>query len=447
MTAVARLDHGPDVLFHTPGYVAVAARAVADAFERHPDDPRWRDVAAELADHAATAERQWRDLHTRPFAPTCLTLYLNGECNLRCTYCFSDPGRGPGPRLTGEAVSAAARLVARSCRDRRTPMTVALHGGGEPVLHADQVEDLLGRVEEVAAAAALPLFRYVATNGVMPAAKARWLAGRVDLVGLSCDGPPDLQDAHRPTWGGQASSRFVERTAHILREAGTPFHVRVTITPESAARQEEIAAYLCGLGPAEIHVEPVYRLGRAFGDQPLGADEFAAHFLAARDVAHAHGVAWVTSGSRPGEVHGPYCHVLRDVLQLVPGDVAPTCFALPDAAAARRAGLVIGWYNAGEFRLDGAAISRQRATLAAVPLLCADCFSRMHCAGACPEGCPLTGRAAPDANRCALNRAVAEATIRRAAAQLRHHDLAPVVGGVVGATRATRSLSTTTRRS
>ncbi|HWS57401.1 MAG TPA: radical SAM protein, partial [Actinotalea sp.] len=226
-------------------------------------------------DRLHIGRRTDHQLHAvEPFAPTCLTLYLNRDCNLHCSYCFSSPVRHDRSRLTGEAVTAAARIVAANCASAGVPLTVALHGGGEPTLDPDLVDDLLGRVEAVASESGVPVFRYVATNGVMSRAKASWLAQRVDLVGLSCDGPPDLHDAQRPTWTGRPTSDAVERTARVLREAGTPFHVRATVTPESCTRQEEIAEYLCGLGAAEIHVEPVYRVGRAAAGQTLDPATF-----------------------------------------------------------------------------------------------------------------------------------------------------------------------------
>jgi len=436
---ITRLDVGPDVAFHAPGYVAVVERSVAEDFARSPLDPRWGGAGEELVRHAEAAQARWQEVPTEPFAPTCLTLYLNGDCNLRCTYCFSEPARHGGARLTGEAVTAAARLVAANCAARGVPVTVALHGGGEPTLHAELVEDLLGRVEVAAAERDLPAFRYVATNGVMSTARAAWLAGRVDLVGLSCDGPPDLHDAQRPTWAGRPTSRTVERTARVLREAGTPFHVRVTVTAETCDRQEEIAEYLCGLGAAEIHAEPVYRLGRAAAgaartaaSPPFDPAAFVDHFLAAQEVARSHGVAYLTSGSRIGEVHGPYCHLLRQVLQLVPGDVATSCFAVSDAAAARATGTVIGRWDGESFAVDGAVVRRQQERLAVWPAACESCAARLHCAGTCPEGCVLAGRTPPDSLRCEVNRLLAEAQIRAAAQRLRRESTAAVTAGAPG---------------
>jgi sulfatase maturation enzyme AslB (radical SAM superfamily) len=439
---VFRLEHGSDTLFYAPGYLVVAERGVADEFADHPGDERWRETADHLARHALDAARTWRDLHEQPFAPVCLTLYLNGECNLRCRYCYAEPVRGAGPRLSEQAVTAAARLVARNCVERAQPFTVALHGGGEPTLHPDLLDGLLSCAERVAAGHDLPVFRYLATNGVMSARTAAWLARRIDLIGISCDGPPDIHNAHRPAWDGQPSSRSVERTAGILRDAGKPFHVRVTVTAASCSRQAEIAEYLCrDLGASQIHVEPVYRTGRAGGEPRLPAADFVTHFLAAEQVAHCYGVPYLTSGSRITEVHSSYCHILRQVLQLIPGDVATTCFAASDAQVARRQNLVIGCLDGDVFTLDGAVIGRMQATLAQTPDACQTCVNRFHCAGTCPEACALTGRESTDGFRCEVNRQLTLERLHRAATSLRSRVPGGVVGGRLGEIQERSSLA------
>ena len=43
------------------------------------------------------------------------------------------------------------------------------------------------------------------------------------------------------------------------------------------------------------------------------------------------------SGTRPDEVHGPYCNVFRQTINLVPGDVAVACFKEVEGANAGRA--------------------------------------------------------------------------------------------------------------
>jgi uncharacterized protein len=417
---------GDHAMFYTPGYVAVAGRQAAGRVVRL--------LAGEETGVASEAEREWATgLRRRAaqqaqrtqedFAPECLTLYLNNECNLNCLYCFSDPVSQPAPRLSLAAIRAAAALAASACRARHRPMTVALHGGGEPTLHPAELAAALSAVEQAAQEHGVTLFRYIATNGVMPAARARWLAQHFDLIGLSCDGPSQIQNAQRPQQGGGATAHIVERTGGILHNQGRRLHVRVTITPETMARQAEIVSYICRvLQPEEIHLEPVYRGGRAGAAQGFGPQDaatFSEGFLEALAVAEGHGVALAISGTRLAERHGPYCNVLRNVLNLVPGDAATACFKHTHRQSAAAHGMVVGAMDGeqGCFVIDDQAVRSLRQRLAVVPQGCSSCFNRWHCAGDCPDACLLEGAGA-HGFRCRVQKMVAYALLQRAADDL-----------------------------
>jgi uncharacterized protein len=259
----------------------------------------------------------------------------------------------------------------------------------------------------------------------MPESKATWLARCFDLIGLSCDGPPDVHDRQRPRWDGRGSLRIVERTARVLRQAGARLHVRTTITPASLGRQAEIAEYLCQqLTPEEIHFEPVYRGGRTEatgGLCPDQARDFAAHFLTARRVAQGYGVRLLSSGSRPGAIHGPYCHIFRGVLNLVPGGLATVCFKLTEANQIREKGAVIGALDrrTGHFAIDHGRVQALREQLDVTLPDCAGCFNRYQCAGRCPDCCPLDGDVDGEPGfRCLAQRAMTLGILQETADRL-----------------------------
>ena len=357
--SVWRHDRADETLFYAPGYVAVVDAGCVPEFAHALETSaltRWPALDA-LREHAA-AQDTWRDLVARPFAPVCLTLYLNNECNLHCRYCFSDPGPQRASRLALPVVRSAAEIVATHCRAQNRPLTVVFHGGGEPLLDAAYAGAVLETVEAAAAAHGLGLFRYIATNGVMSPALAAWMAAHFDLIGLSCDGPPGIQGMQRPLRDGRNSAPYVEQTAQIVHASGTPLHVRVTVTAESAPHQDAIAAYVCQqLRPQEIHVEPVYGVGRARDEVQAQADAFVTGWLRGQAVARQHGIPWRTSGSRPGEIHGPYCQVYRDVLHLVPPGTATACLTTTTGAQAQARSLAVGGADTvGALHLDTARI-------------------------------------------------------------------------------------------
>jgi uncharacterized protein len=404
-----RRDCAEYATFYAPGVLCVVPLQDAGRFEAAippSGDTTWQpdqemDWRSELWQRAKRAVAEATAQQQESFNPECLTLYLNNECNLRCVYCYADPLPEPAANLELEAISAAAEVVAANCRQKGLPFYVVFHGGGEPTLHGAQAASVLSLLEAVASAYDVELFRYVATNGVMPETKARWLAHSFDLVGLSCDGPADIHDSQRPRWDGTGSLQVLQRTAHILREEGCPIHVRATITATILHRQAEVAEYLCQqFAPEEIHFEPVYCGGRAGLETGLDtdlADRFVHYLLEASRVAQSYGVSLLSSGSRPGSIHGSYCNVFRQVLNLVPGGAATACFKTSDARTAGEKGAVIGRVDSrtGRFEIDYGRLQALRKQLGISPPRCASCFNRYHCAGDCPDRCSLDQSAVP----------------------------------------------------
>jgi len=417
---------GSDVLYYAPGYLSIVPAEVSGRFESELRSGVETNLhVGELRRHAVAAEARWESIRTRTFEPVCLTVYPSNRCNSACEYCCSAASpSSTGPAIRLDDVVAAASLVAANCRARSLPLTVVLHGGGEPTLDRPLADAILDAAGAAASSQGLAIFRYVATNGIMSAARAAWLSRRFDLIGLSCDGPSWIQDRQRPLPGGRSSSPAVERTARVAREAGTPLHVRVTITPESLTHQCEIAEYVCSrLGPSEIHVEPAYPLGRA-AEAPGArivasqAEEFVSCFLAAREVARGRGVEWSCSMVRPTEVHGTYCEVFRDVLHVVPGGAATACFATVDGAQAVLLGMDIGGRGGGGYEIRQGRVRELRASLSLDPTRCEACFNRFHCSRGCPEACPARAHTPADVFRCRVEELLALAYLRETAKAL-----------------------------
>ena len=412
---IFRRDRTDYAIFYAPGFVAVSDASRADDFESILGTTKAQQdsVAAALRHHAESAEASRSVASTAPFEPVCLTLYLSNQCNLRCTYCYASPSREAALRLDWPAIRSAGERVLANCEQRGVPLTLVLHGGGEPTLFPDLIDRVLDGLEQMAVSRGVSLVRYVATNGVLSTARARWLARRFDTVGISCDGPERFQTAQRSTWAGGPSTPFVERTAKVVRAEGTPLQVRVTVTSRTLHHQAEIARYLCErIRPDEIRLEPLYLGGRAGSSaslRPEHAGVFLDGFREARRVAATFGVPLLTSGSRVSEIHGSYCNLFRDVLQIVPGAVATACFKVADATASDARTMTIGRCedNGSGLSLDRRRITALRRGLSRWPRRCRDCFNRFHCTLGCPDSCPVEPEAGSSDFRCQVQMALA----------------------------------------
>jgi uncharacterized protein len=444
---VFRLDEAGQTVLYAPGVALATTSAVAAEVERAfresrptlPDGEAAR-VAAILEERGEAAARAWRRLAESPFEPECLTLYPSNRCNLACSYCWAAP---PGPRrgrervrrgsagnlrpdfptLSEQVVYAAARLVARNCANRNRPLALVLHGGGEPTLHWGLLRRVRDRIGRIARDRGTTVWAYIATHGVLHETRARWLAARFDLIGLSCDGPPEIQNLNRPSAGGAPTAAIVERTARVLADAGTPFIVRSTVTREHVTRQRDIVSYACDrLGVRTVRFEPVYGARRvpSAGFQAEHADEFVEHFLAARTEAVRRGCDLQISGVRLDEIHGPYCNPLRQVLQLTADGVAAACFLSTGAGGPEEAVMALGRVNpsTGDFDIDRERAQELRRRAARLPARCEACANIYHCARDCPDVCVVT--AEPEVEqiegfRCRVHKILAQHRIRELA--------------------------------
>lgn len=172
--------------------------------------------------------------------PVHLTVYVTGQCNLRCRHCFH--WREVAASVPGPALEDLRRLADSAAR--MGPLLWVSFGGGEPFLRRD--------LALVADAFARHGLRHLAvpTNGLLPeraeAFATEVLARHPDLhlaLSVSFDGPPEVHDAIRDVAGGHARSMECVRRLKAL-QANLPrlgVGVLVCVTREN---QDVLAAHV-----------------------------------------------------------------------------------------------------------------------------------------------------------------------------------------------------------
>jgi len=389
---VYRLIRSDHSIFYTPGLVAVATGELGDSLQDsllgksfYKAPKALVDLKETIVKKAGEALKTYMSFQDDTFEPECLTLYFHNRCNLVCDYCLIDRRKIGKEQLRPETALEGAKIVAESCLRKGLPLTEVFHGWGEPTYDFHLLQGMVKVVDEVAKKAGLKQYRYIATNGVMSSRVAHYLCHNFDLVGLSCDGPEDIQDAQRSLEKSGKSSEFVKRTASILKAEDRPISVRTTITRKTMPRQEEIADYIIQeLKPDEIHFEPVYR-AKVDGFKFRDAQEFVEHFQSAKELASEQHVKLIFSGSRLDTIHGPYCNVFRNVLNLVHGQKATACFAEANIYPDVR--YVIGESRGECFEIDREKLQELKITLSRSPKSCKFCFNQYHCVRTCPDEC------------------------------------------------------------
>ena len=122
---------------------------------------------------------------------------------------------------------------------------------------------------------------------------AKWVSGNVDVLWISADGPPEIQDFNRLTIEGKKSSKTVERNIEFFAgEEHMQTGIRITVTPSTICRQTEIIKYFSKYGIKYINVHPTCipvggSSNPVFQWNPI---DFAKNFLFAHNEAKKLGI-------------------------------------------------------------------------------------------------------------------------------------------------------------
>jgi radical SAM protein with 4Fe4S-binding SPASM domain len=317
----------------------------------------------------------------------CISFLMATRCNLACTYCYLQ-NSGCGDQ------SIDLRFAKQGLQDYFTNSSsrhIRFFGAGEPTLEFDKIKaiweyafDLVGH----------ELKTEIQTNGVFPPRVAEWLAERMNIIWISLDGPPDIQDSLRPTIGGGKTSESIERNIAILHKHESErllVGVRSTITPMNIHRQIEMIEYLRDLGITAIFSDPVFpavgTCGRTVRSLDLGEDfvmEYAREFLRARVHAEEMGVFYGSILSVNFDERTEYfCRSCLPSPHLTTDGYVTCCDmaflgdALPE--------LVYGKFDPGTgvimYNQEKIAAIRMRKASNLVD--CKGCNVLFHCAGAC----------------------------------------------------------------
>jgi uncharacterized protein len=417
-----KLDN-ESVLFYAPGYLLRIAKHRWNHTLKQTPEWQWLQGFAQKAMIPPDA---WQN----EFNPISLHIYLTQSCNLACSYCFSKakyPTRGlKEPSI--QSILAAVKLVAKNCKKLGVPMTFVCHGGGEPAL-SEQLESVVNSVRDICERFQVPVYCYIATNGAISPQKAQMICELFDLVGLSCDGPPHIQNQQRPMIGGKNSASSVEETAAIFHKNSQPFEVRVTLTKNSWKHMISIAEYLINqIQPNVINVELAYKVSPT-PLQSTDVDDFIKAYFSAKDLCGKALIDWKTSTIRPSQIHRQYCHILQDTLQIIAGDVASLCFLDYDKNSCSQHKTQIGYFDSNQkiWAIDHERISEVRRKVLKISQVCEDCFISNHCHRSCPDKCPIDdGFALPDLH-CQFNKMLMTKHLDLSAQQLTlqcaNHDL------------------------
>lgn len=322
-----------------------------------------------------------------------LTLFVDHQCNLRCTYCYN--GEKFERRMPEEVMRRAIDLALELAPPR---LDLGVFGG-EPLLHFDLLVAAAGYLDQALRRRPGPRPRVrlvVNTNGtVLTDEILDWLAPpRPVTVFLSLDGPPEVHDRHRLTLAGGGSHARVRDGLAALTARGIRVELVAVACVDTAEALGETAAELLAAGAPRVTLSPNLRdawtdpaIAALRGGLAAAGAAWQAEFRRGRAVAFEPLHTKILTHLYGGIPCPARCLIAGTELCVTPtGRIYPCAQMVGEDADDR---LAIGHVERGLDRARIAELQRQKDRVEAV---CAPCALRDRCLSHC--GCrhvALTG--------------------------------------------------------
>jgi uncharacterized protein len=352
-----------------------------------------------------------RQQKPQPFMPTSVSLFLTNDCTLRCKYCYADGGSHSNSMSWSIVTGVLDQVMKNVLEKNSNHMTVHFHGGGD----VSAAWSLLVRTHDFVSQRTfsnkISLRTSIGTNGYLSVKQRNWLIKNIDGATVSIDGPPDLQNYHRPNQYGGPSFSKVYKTLKAFDVANYPYGIRCTITEDSVHRLEEIVSFFCeNFKTKKIKIEPMFPRGRASSSLIRSPDAvtFVDGFRKARQIARDAGREMSYSGARLDVLTNVFCQAAGQSCAVTPEGWITSCYEVIDFADPFAKLFFYGRFDLQHNRFIVDEESRKHLFDLSVmnKPFCAKCFCKWHCAGDCPVK-SLYNQINPDKilpDRCYINR-------------------------------------------
>jgi uncharacterized protein len=178
-----------------------------------------------------------------------LVLMVTHACNLRCRYCYT------GAKTNRSMpIGVAKAAIDRAVRSISPGGTLELgFFGGEPLLRAELIAQLIGHASESTVREGLLLQLSMTTNGTVAGGTAWKVMTSPGMhPSISHDGLPRIHDRHRVDANGDGTSSEVLATIGRLKDEGHDPHLVMVVRPDNVESFPDGVAFLREQGVRHI---------------------------------------------------------------------------------------------------------------------------------------------------------------------------------------------------
>ncbi len=225
------------------------------------------------------------------------SFFLTTKCNLRCIYCYNSQERA---KMQEQSLPLHIAKAGIDYFFSTNPSRhIRFYGPGEPT----QEFGLLTQIVDYAKSKSNNVTTEIQTNGCFNKHVREWLLDNMNIIWISFDGDPDIQNHNRPCANGKASAPIIEDNVQWLIKNANPSRLmvgaRVTITNETITRQIPVIDYFSSLGIRYIWNDPIFP---SVGKVPVCQDKhkmdeyhfdmnsYADHYIDAYKYAKSKGI-------------------------------------------------------------------------------------------------------------------------------------------------------------
>lgn len=169
---------------------------------------------------------------------------MSSECNLRCTYCFTDGGRTPIKVMTPAVMDGIIHSIRKIISHPRCKkLKLQFYAQGEPLLRLKEITYILDGID----AKSFPIIfeTRLGTNGTLiNEENLPTLLKYFTFLSVSFDGLPEVHSEQRPFANGQGSGDQVAQAVRLLLEHKANFTIRGTISKGYESKILEMGEWL-----------------------------------------------------------------------------------------------------------------------------------------------------------------------------------------------------------
>ena len=334
-----------------------------------------------------------------------LSFFITTKCNMCCKYCYNAAERH---RLKERTISLKIAKAAIDWYFNNTRYRhIRFYGPGEPTQEFTRLRE----ITEYAKHHILSENRVTTemqTNGVFSKHIREWCSENIDIMWVSFDGLPDIQNSNRPINPEYAYLYDEKKSSEVLEDNitwlinnsvnGSVIGARVTITDRNVNQQIEMIDYFDSLGLKYVWTDPLFHpVGTCPFTQSSQRNEsdnidlqlYVNKYYQAYKYAERKGLFWgsflAVNFDGSCEYHCRACDPISAPHITPDGYISACDLVLLGTEAYHMAPFVVGKWDDDKnaFSIDAAAVDVLRKRNINNMPHCLNCEARLQCGGYC----------------------------------------------------------------